>query len=136
MMPKQLSVGLIITDGATVLLGHTTHQVHWDIPKGKPEEGESMREACNREVWEETGLDVSEATLTEIGKVRYTKRKDLYIYIMRVSRMPDMGTLACKAIVSGRNYPEFDQYAAVPYGELGDYVVPNMHRSLCEVLGI
>ena len=31
----------------------------WEVPGGAVQAGESSREAVNREVWEETGLDVS-----------------------------------------------------------------------------
>jgi len=44
------------------------------LPKGHPEEGESMKEAAQREVREETGL---EATLVEkLGDIRYWYARD------------------------------------------------------------
>jgi len=59
-MKKIFSAGLVLfrmVEGERFyLLLHYPHG-HWDLPKGKIEEGESKQEAALRELKEETGLD-------------------------------------------------------------------------------
>lgn len=58
----QLLVGCsaVIFDstGQEVLLTRRTDNGRWCLPGGRMEPGESAAEACAREVWEETGLQV------------------------------------------------------------------------------
>ena len=44
--------------GQKVLLGRREDTGRWGVPGGYMEPGESFTEACAREVWEETGLEV------------------------------------------------------------------------------
>ena len=43
----------------------------WSIPKGLPDEGESLEAAARRETLEETGVEAGE--LVALGEVRYAK---------------------------------------------------------------
>jgi predicted NUDIX family NTP pyrophosphohydrolase len=50
----------------------------WSIPKGLPDEGESLEEAAVRETREEAGLETP-GPLTPLGHIEYTKsRKHVY----------------------------------------------------------
>jgi 8-oxo-dGTP pyrophosphatase MutT (NUDIX family) len=64
--------GLVVNDKGDVLL--MKRRGMWDLPKGKVEEGEFMRQAAMREVKEETGL-------TKV-KVKSTIRPTFHIYEM------------------------------------------------------
>lgn len=44
---------------------------HWDLPKGKLDEGETIKEASTREVIEETGID-GVALISKLGKTRHS----------------------------------------------------------------
>ncbi len=44
----------------------------WALPKGKPEQGESVEQTAVREVSEETGLQVALDGSEPIGSIRYT----------------------------------------------------------------
>lgn len=62
-------------DGWTVLIVHPSGWYNqgkpWSIPKGMPNEAESLENAARRETWEETG--VTPGTLVPLGSVKYRK---------------------------------------------------------------
>jgi ADP-ribose pyrophosphatase YjhB (NUDIX family) len=49
-----------------VLLTRRADNGQWCLPGGEVEPGESVSEACKREVWEETGLKVQVGRLTSV----------------------------------------------------------------------
>ncbi len=61
--------------GLEILLVHPSGNYNrgktWGIPKGVPEEGESLEEAARRETLEETGL--AAGALVDLGHVDYRK---------------------------------------------------------------
>lgn len=63
------AAALCINEGRLlmVLQGKENEEKRWSVPSGGLEEGETLRECCKREVWEETGYEV------EVGKHLYTK---------------------------------------------------------------
>lgn len=69
----------VVRDGdAWLMLRHRRHgRVHWEIPGGHVDAGESLEEAARREVAEETGVDVVVggvvATLTHAWVERRTR---------------------------------------------------------------
>lgn len=63
---ERLAVGAVIVNGGDVLLLRRPDDDYmggiWELPSGKVEPGETLHEALVREVKEETGLDVREAS--------------------------------------------------------------------------
>lgn len=80
-MARKTSSGTVlyrIRDGLTeVLLVHPSGKIHattpWGIPKGYPNEGETLEDAARRETWEETG--VVPGSLTAIGHINYRRTR-------------------------------------------------------------
>lgn len=65
---RQVYVWLVTQDEQVVIV--SKDGTHWQMPGGKPEIGESLTETAVREVYEETGLDIT--TLSErIGTFGY-----------------------------------------------------------------
>lgn len=64
-------------DAIEVLLVHPSgaynRRAAWGIPKGQPDEGESLEQTARRETLEETG--VTAGALRSIGFIDYTKSK-------------------------------------------------------------
>lgn len=70
-----VSCGVLVTDGALLLIAHATRTPRWDIPKGLADPGEAMLAAAVRELREETGLEAAPDALVPamarvLGSVR------------------------------------------------------------------
>jgi predicted NUDIX family NTP pyrophosphohydrolase len=48
---------------------------HWTIPKGEAEEGEELTAVARREFWEETGHEVPDVPLIELGEIKQKSGK-------------------------------------------------------------
>jgi predicted NUDIX family NTP pyrophosphohydrolase len=81
MAKKAISAGVVLYrrtgDSISVLLVHPSgnynRKAPWGIPKGHPDEGETLEAAARRECFEETGVTAGE--LVALGHVDYTKSK-------------------------------------------------------------
>lgn len=131
-MPR-ISCGVIVTDGALVLLGHATRSPRWDIPKGMAEPGEAPVEAATRELREETGLQAPPHELTPLGVHRYLPGKDLALFLWRPATMPNPATLVCASVFptpGGALLPEFDRFGLFAWDDATGRVGRNMARVL------
>jgi len=74
-MTKQVVAALIVKDGRILVCQRTRHQtmpLKWEFPGGKIEKGEQPREALQRELDEELGID---ATIgEEVSRIRHQYR--------------------------------------------------------------
>lgn len=82
---------LVFNPKGEILLGHATGQQRWDIPKGRPEDGEVAIDAAVRELFEETSLTVDPAQLQELGRLPYMSSKDLHLFTCRTERTNTQG---------------------------------------------
>ncbi len=80
--------------GLEVLLVHPSGNYNrhaaWSIPKGKPDEGESLEDAARRETLEETG--VTAGSLVPLGFIDYTKSSKR---VHAFAGLPAAGTPGC-----------------------------------------
>jgi 8-oxo-dGTP pyrophosphatase MutT (NUDIX family) len=138
MTKKTLSAGVIVTDGIQLLLCHVTGARHYDLPKGKVDPGENDLQAAVRELQEETSMIVEPHKLYGLGQFPYKKTKDLSLWLYRVEKMPDPRTLVCRSTFdSGKGVmrTEMDGFACVAWGQVSEYVVPDMLVVLRKVYG-
>lgn len=70
--PRVAAAGVILHRGRVLLVrrGTPPHSGLWTYPGGKVEWGETVREACRREVREETGLEVEPTEVLEVFEAR------------------------------------------------------------------
>jgi 8-oxo-dGTP pyrophosphatase MutT (NUDIX family) len=132
--PHATSCGVVVTDGAHLLLGRFTGLALWDIPKGLADPGEAFDHAAARELAEETGLVAPSSALVPLGLHRYRPGKDLALFLWRVAAMPETAGLVCRSMFrarDGRLLPEFDAFATPPWEE----AVTRVGRNLARVLG-
>jgi 8-oxo-dGTP pyrophosphatase MutT (NUDIX family) len=131
----RLSCGVLVTDGARLLLGHATRSPRWDIPKGMAEPGEPSSSAAARELEEETGLIVAPDALVSLGRHRYLSGKDLALFAWRPGAMPDPAVLVCRSTfaVGASVLPEFDRFGLFPWDDALARVGKNLARVLAEV---
>jgi len=131
-----LSCGVIVTNGAHILLGHAARSRFWDIPKGVAEGAEEPLLAAVRELREETGLVVDPMTLQPLGRHEYLRDKDLELFGWRTDTMPDAARLQCSTFIQlpdGARLPELDRFRIVPVAEGLQMVGHNLSRVLSAI---
>jgi 8-oxo-dGTP pyrophosphatase MutT (NUDIX family) len=136
MAVKTTSCGVIVTDGARLVLGHASRSPRWDIPKGEAEPGESFAAAAARELQEETGLVAPPDVLMPLGVKEYLRNKDLVLFAWVMPALPDPKTLVCSAYFELRNgarLPEFDKFGLFTLDEAIGLVGKNLARLLSEI---
>ena len=135
MKNKPTSCGVVITNGKVILLGHSTGNKHWDIPKGTMDEGETVIETALRELKEETNITLIENDLFDLGHREYTPRKNLHLFLYKTDDLPPIQDVVCISLCKrGSNMvPELDFFKYVPLKKIQGYTTANMNRALQQV---
>ena len=134
--PRRLSCGIVVVNDAhELLLCHVTGQDHWDLPKGRPESGETPLQTALRETREECGLVLDAAALLDLGRLPYRARKDLHLFGARLPRI-DPAELRCTShftdAASGLRRPEMDGFGWFGFAHARRHCTRRMAAVLCE----
>ena len=133
---KVLSCGVLFKVKNKILLGHSTGNIHWDIPKGIKQENECTITAAIRETFEETGILIEKTTLKEVGHFNLNKNKNLHLYETDKVDIV-LSELYCDSMVNLPNrepFPEIDEFQLFTKEEALTKVYPALKRVLKEVL--
>jgi 8-oxo-dGTP pyrophosphatase MutT (NUDIX family) len=133
---KSLSCGILFKVKGKILLGHSTGNTHWDIPKGIKHEEELPIEAAIRETFEETGMSISKNMLKEVGKFNLTSHKNLHLYETDKVDIK-LEELYCDSMVNLPNkapFPELDNFKLFNKEEALERVYPSLRKVLKEIL--
>ncbi len=129
--------GIVFYRDGQILIGHTTGQSHWDLPKGKTEEGETYKQAAVRECYEETGYTISEDDLAFLGEVSYRRGKRLVLFFYIADLKPDADELKCISTYTnryGQSKPELDQFMYVDVDDCQYYLTERMCKSIIKAV--
>lgn len=108
---------------------HMNYTPDWCIPGGHVDEGEDFRTAAQRELFEETGIDVPEDTLMEVG-VAKTKNVEIHYFMGHVD-----DESPAFVVVDGEE--EIGSMWIDPVTELGDYdFIFDMKDNIKKILGL
>lgn len=108
---------------------HMNYTPDWCIPGGHVDEGEDFRPAAQRELFEETGIDVPEDTLMEVG-VAKTKNAEIHYFMGHVD-----DESPAFVVVDGEE--EIGSMWIDPATELGDYdFIFDMKDNIKKILGL
>ena len=133
---RKVTCGIIIKVNNTILLGHSTGNKHWDIPKGLKDEGESFKEAALRETLEETGLNLYNEDLKDIGQFKLNSSKDIYLFEVKLNNI-NMDKLHCESMVELPNikpFPEVDGFGLFENEEVLNKVSKSLKALLINLL--
>jgi predicted NUDIX family NTP pyrophosphohydrolase len=120
------SCGVLVKHAGKYILGHATGRIHFDIFKGRMDEGETYLQTALRECQEESGLIFTGEAIHDLGLHDYIKNKMLYLYIGKLEEL-DMSTMACSTYFDN-NILEMDYYESFEFDEMLTKIGKNMRR--------
>lgn len=129
-----ITCGVIITDGKKMLICHPTNGKNWDIPKGRLDPDEDVRDCAVRELREETGIICENPDdLIDLGLHEYKPSKKLHLFRWDVAELPDPMLLICTSLFEwhGRMIPEMDAFVIATI----DHAIEKFNPDLARVLG-
>lgn len=135
----KLSCGIIIlNEFDEILVGHVSGSKFYDIPKGGIMDNETTIECALRECQEETGLELPQSVLKDIGLFKYNKEKNLHLFLYEVTKSEiPLNWLECTTFFTDKKTqlqrPEMDGYKWVPIKQIDTHFAKSMIVSLTEV---
>lgn len=122
-MEKKITCGMLVCSehGFLALLptGRKDEPGNYDIAKGCKEEGEGVYTTAERELKEETGLDMkylmhnTDVSIHSFGINPYLKEKDLYLFVVEINDIDKFFDFKCSSFFETENgveLPEMKDY--------------------------
>ncbi len=129
---KKITCGVLIFVKDQILLGHSTNNTFWDIPKGIKEPEEDYITAAIRETFEETSFVLLPEQLIDIGLFKFNKEKDIYLFATHIESI-DLSLLKCISMVEvAIPFPEVDDFKLFDIDTVIPFLSPSMQRLMTE----
>ena len=132
-MKPQVAVGVILFDesGRVLLIqrGHPPSKGRWSVPGGRVEGGETLKQACQRELLAETGLCARIGDLAETAE--YIDAEYHYVILDYLADRPTGELRAGEDAVDARFVP----LAEVPAYETTAGLLPVLSRAYLRAFG-
>jgi len=134
----KLSCGLLVlNEFCELLVGHSTGNAIWDLPKGLIDEGEDAMCCALREAKEEFGLEFAANRLTDLGRHAYYHGKDLHLFwVQTTTQETKLDDLRCTSLfehhLSKQTMLEIDGYAWADEQQLRRRLGASMRRLLLD----
>lgn len=131
--PEVAVGGIAFDDDGRVLLirrGQEPALGRWTVPGGRVELGETLREACARELAEETGLEVAANAVVEVvERMVRDDRGDVTHHFVIIDYLVDIrgGELGAHSDADDARFFTLEQAAELP---LTDGLMPVLERAL------
>jgi 8-oxo-dGTP pyrophosphatase MutT (NUDIX family) len=138
MSETELSCGLLVlNEFGELLVGHSTGNTIWDLPKGLIDEGEDAMGCALREAKEEFGLEFSPDRLTDLGRHPYYQGKELHLFwVQTTTQETKLDDLRCTSLfehhLSNQTMLEIDGYAWADVQQLRRRLGMSMKRLLLD----
>jgi len=84
---------LVICDDEILLVQSWLSNKKWSLPGGGTKKDESLVTAAVRELYEETGIETAESSLTKLGTFKHTKYHFDYLghlYVLNLAEKPEL----------------------------------------------
>jgi 8-oxo-dGTP pyrophosphatase MutT (NUDIX family) len=130
---------IILNEYNEILLGHSTGNRFFDLPKGQLEENETPIDCAIRECQEETSLILNKVSLIDLGLQKYNQYKKLHLFLYHTKKESiDFNSLVCKSTFiqpySKTPAPEIDYFQWVNADEILNFTSKNMGALLTKLL--
>ena len=131
---KLITCGTILHNEKYFLIGHSTNNIFWDIPKGQLNKNEIIPNCALRELKEETNFEGQLEDLKLINFYpNYNKHKILYLFHIYLKILPDLNIFHCNSLIDNSIQPEIDNFMYITIEESCNYLTYNLNKIISQL---
>jgi len=123
--------GLIFYNNKLLICRPSWNEDRWDLPKGRPKDGETPLQTAIREVHEETNIEIpANCIIINHGEVKYRRKRNIHLFTFILSVNP--GEIKCNSFFDrdGEQIPEMVDYKWICPQKCQEYFTDNLYGSI------